>query len=105
LISVSKDNEDKIISYCESRVVGQSGFDKLHGEYIYIADLWIHESHKNDWSIFRELMNDILRKAQSAKWIYFQRKKYGGRMSKLYTRSRIMKLLDRSPMMILREVA
>ncbi len=105
MINVSKDNEERVIAYAESRVVGQSGFDKLNGEYLYIADLWIHESHKNDWSIFRELMNDILRKATSAKWIYFTRKKYDGRMSKNYTRSQIMKLLERSPIMLLKEVA
>lgn len=79
----------------ESRVVGRSGFDKLNGEYLYIADFWIHDSHKNDWSIFRELMNDALFKALSAEWVYFQRKKYGGRQSKNYSRSQIMKLLDR----------
>ena len=104
MITVSKDNEDRVIAYMESRVVGQSGYDKLDGEYIYIADLWIHESHKNDWSIYRELMNTILRKSQSARWVYFQRRKYGGRQSKNYSREQIMRLLNRCPMMIL-EVA
>lgn len=105
MISVSKDNNDRIIAYIESRVVGQSGFDVLNGEYLYIADLWIHESHKNDWSIFRELMNHALRKAWSVKWIYFTRKKYGGRQSKNYTREQIMKILQRCPMIVLGEVA
>jgi hypothetical protein len=104
MISVSKDNQDKVIAYMESRVVGQSGFDKLHGEYIYIADLWIHEDYKCDWSIFRDLMNDILLKAQSARWIYFERKKYGGRMSKLYPKEKIMRLLDRVPMLLIKEM-
>jgi len=105
LISTSKDINNKVIAYLESRVVGQSGFDKLYGEYLYIADLWIHEDYNSDWSIFRELMNDAFRKAQSVKWIYFQRKKYGGRQSKNYSRSTIMKLLERSPMLVLKEVA
>ena len=105
MISVSKDNNDKVIAYMESRVVGQSGFDKLNGEYLYIADLWIHESHKNDWAIFRDLMNQAFRKALSVNWVYFQRKKYGGKQSKNYPKERIMKLLERSPMLVLREVA
>lgn len=95
MISVSKDNEDKVIAYMESRQVGQSGFDKLQGEYLYINDLWIHDSHKNDWSIFRALMNDALRRCKSVKWIYFKRMKYDGRMSINYSREKIMKLLER----------
>ena len=105
MISVSKDNEDRVIAYAESRVVGQSGFDKLGGEYLYIADLWIHESHKNDWAIYRELMNDTFRKALSVKWIYFQRRKYGCKQSRNYSKEQIMKLLQRCPMLVLREVA
>lgn len=105
MINVSKDNDGKIIAYMESRVVGQSGFDKLHGEYLYIADLWIHESYKYDWSIFRELMNDAMRKAQSATTIYFQRKKYGGRQSPNYSRSQVMRLLQRVPMMLIKELS
>lgn len=79
----------------ESRVVGQSGFDKLMGEYLYIADLWIHDDYAYTFSIYRDLMNDALFKARSVSYIYFQRKKYGGRQSKNYSRSQIMKLLDR----------
>jgi|SRR3990167_3887419 len=105
MITTVKNENRFVIAYMEARVVGQSGFDKLYGEYLYIADLWIHESHKNDWSIFRELMNKTFRKAWSVKWIYFQRRKYGGKQSKNYSRSQIMKLLQRCPMMILQEVA
>jgi len=85
--------------------VGQSGFDKLDGEYIYIADLWIHDSHKDDWSIFRELMRDVFRKAWSAKWVYFQRRKYGGKQSKNYSKERMMKLIDKVPAYVVKEIA
>ena len=100
MISTVKDNGDKVIAYAESRVVGQSGFDKLNGEYLYIADLWIHESQKNNYDIYRDLMNDIFFKAKSVKWIYFQIKKYGGRQSKNYSREAIMKLLERGMVLI-----
>jgi len=104
MISTYKDTEDRVLAYLESRVVGQSGFDKLEGEYLYIADLWIHPSHQNDWSIFRDLMSDALIKARSVKWIYFTRKKYGDRMSKSYTKERILKLINKVPSMIVREL-
>src|SRR3990167_3871572 len=95
MITTSKDSEDRVIAYIESRVVGQSGIDKLGGEYLYIADLWIHDDYKNDWSVYRELMNETLRKAISANYIYFQRKKYCGRQSKNYNRESIMRLLEK----------
>ena len=95
MISVSKDDFDKVIAYCEWRQVAQSGFDKLYGEYIWINDYWIHDDYSNNWDIHRELMNDILRKAKSAKWWYFTRRKYDGRMSKIYTIDKLMKLLER----------
>ena len=104
MISVSKDTQGRVIAYMESRNVGQSGFDKLNGEYIFIADLWIHDSHKNDWSVYRELMQDVFRKMWSAKQVYFVRKKYKDRVSNLYSKERIMKLLDRSPMMLIKEL-
>jgi len=102
LISTSKNNDGLVIAYCEWRNVGQSGFDKLHGEYVYIADIWIHDSHHNDWSIYREFMNEIFQKALHAKFMYFQRRKYQGRMSRVYTKERIMKLVDKCPMMLVK---
>lgn len=104
MISTVKDLDDRVIAYMESRVVGQSGFDKLEGEYLYIADLWIHDSRENDWSIFRELVRDAFRKAKSVEWIYFTRRKYGGRQSKNYSKERIMKLVDKSPMGVMKEL-
>ena len=105
MIVVSKDNEDRVIAYMEARVVGQSGFDVLNGEYLYIADLWIHKDYKNDWSVFRELMNATLFKAISIRWVYFNRTKYHNRMSKNYSRERIINMLNRVPMMLMKEVA
>jgi len=89
----------------ESRVVGQSGFDKLHGEYLYIADLWIHESRQYDWSIYRELMRDVFRRAQSVLWVYFTRRKYGGKQSRNYSKEKLMKLIDKCPMVVMKEVS
>ena len=84
-----------IQAFIEWRQVGQSGFDKFRGEYIWINDLWMHESLKNSWETYRDLMNQVLFKAMDGQWVYFQREKYGGRISKLYSRSRIMNLLSR----------
>jgi len=57
MVSVSKDNDGKVIGFLEWRQVGQSGFDKFRGEYLWINDLWIHSDYKNSWPIYRQMMN------------------------------------------------
>lgn len=99
MITVVKNNEQYVISYIEWKQVGQSGFDKFHGEYVWINDLWIHENHSYDWSIFRELIRGVFDKAVGAKEIYFKRMKYAGRL-KSYSREKIMKLIDRVPALV-----
>ena len=94
MVSVAKDDDGRVIGYLEWRQVGQSGFDKLRGEYVWINDFWIHEEYRRGY-VFRELVNNILFKAQDAKWCYFTRRKYHGRKSKLYTREDFMKLSDK----------
>ena len=94
MISVSKDDEGRVIGYIEWRQVGQSGFDKFRGEYVWVNDFWIHEDYRNGY-VFIQLVNSILFKAQDAKWCYFRRGKYHGRVSKLYTREHFMKLSDK----------
>lgn len=95
MISKSLDSYERIIGYIEWREVGQSGFDKYQGEYIWVNDMWIHEEFRNG-ETFKELVNDVLFKAPQAKWCYFKRGKYKGRLSKLYTRNEFMKLVSKS---------
>ena len=95
MISVYKDDEGKVIGYLEWRQVGQSGFDKFRGEYLFINEIWIHPDFKNNWAIYRQLMNNALFKAMDAKWMYFTRKKYSGRVSKLYSRDRLIHILEK----------
>jgi hypothetical protein len=92
MISVSKDEDGKVIALIEWRQVAQSGFDKLRGEYVFINDLWIHPKFRHDMNIMRHLGLDIMEKSVGANYCYFTRKKYGGRMSKIYTREHFEKL-------------
>ena len=104
MISTYKDDGGRIVAYLEWKQVGQSGFDKLRGEYLWINDLWIHSDYKNHWEIYRKFMNEALFKAMDAKWMYFTRKKYGMRVSKLYSREKIMKLLERDSLSLIKEL-
>lgn len=94
MVSVSKDDNGRIIGFIEWRQVGQSGFDKFQGEYIWINDFWIHEDYRRG-HIFRDLVNQVLFNAPEAQWCYFKREKYNGRLSKLYSRSHFMKLSEK----------
>ena len=94
MISVSYDYEGRVIGYVEWRQVGQSGFDKLHGEYVWINHCWIHPDYRNK-HIMQELADKVLLIARQAKWCYFTRSKYWGRMSKLYSRGAFMKLVEK----------
>ena len=94
MVSISKDIDGRVIGWIEWRHVGQSGFDKLNGEFIWINDFWIHEEYRRGY-IFRDLVNSILFKAPTALWCYFLREKYNGRKSKLYTREDFMKLSEK----------
>ena len=100
MITTYKDNDGRVIAYMESRQVGQSGFDKFRGEYLWINDIWIHPEHKNAWEIYRQLMNQTLFKAMDAKWMYFRRQKYNGRVSKLYSREKLIKILEKGMALI-----
>jgi hypothetical protein len=96
MITTAKNSEGFVTAYLACRQVGQSGIEKFRGEYLFISDLWIHSSHHNDWSIYRSLMHQALLRSKGVMWIYFERHKYNDRLSKLYTKEKIMKLLDRN---------
>jgi len=79
LLTSLKDNEGKIIAYCEWRLVGKSGFDQVRGEYVWVEDLWVHGDYKMTNRINR-MIDEILRLVPSAKYCYFKRGKYKDRL-------------------------
>jgi len=93
LISISKDNDGRVIGYIEWRQVGQSGFDKVCGEYVWLQNLWIHEQFRGK-GILQELISDILMKAPDAKYGYFTREKYNHRMSKSFKRESVERVAN-----------
>ena len=88
MISTSKDDQGRVIGLVEWRQVGQSGFDKFQGEYVWLQNLWIHPDFRGR-NILHELIADVLTKAPEAQYGYFTREKYGHRMSKSFKRSSV----------------
>lgn len=68
--------------------MGQSGYEKYQGEYVWLQNLWIHPDHRGR-NILQELIADVLTKAPEAQYGYFTREKYGHRMSKSFKRSSV----------------
>ncbi len=82
MIVTLKDPEDKVIAYCEYRLVDHAGRDCEVGRYIWIANVWVHKSIQRQ-GISRKLLKTHIGRFPTAKWIYFKRhEKYGGRMRK-----------------------
>ena len=88
MVSTSKDIDGKVVGLVEWRQVGQSGFDKLGGEYVWLENLWIHDDFRGK-GILQELIADILNRAPEALYAYFTREKYGNRMSRLFKRASV----------------
>jgi len=94
MVTVVKDDDERVIGYIEWNIVGPSGYEVLNGEYIFIKNFWITPDLRGDKTIFRRLVSQILRKGLSAKFGYFTRKKYGGKM-KIYPREFFEKIANR----------
>ena len=94
MITKLQDSNGFVIGLIEWRQVAQSGFDKLYGEYIFVNDLWVHEKYEKKHMI-EEMIAMILLKAPEAKFCYFIREKYRGRVSRLWPRSSFERITQR----------
>jgi len=93
LITDIKNDNGYVLGYVEWRQVGPSGFDVFKGEYIYLCNLWIHPDHRGK-GLLQELIAKILMTAPEAKYAYFEREKYNNRMSKLYKRGSVERVVN-----------
>ena len=87
MLCKKEDAEGRVIAYCEYRLVGQSGYECPNGKYIYVHDLWVHESVRHQ-HLVNEIINDIMTLVPQAEYCYFQRKDYNERV-RLFTRSQM----------------
>ena len=86
MIETKTTSEGLIYSYCEYNLVNQTGQKDPNGEYIFIDDLWVHPSYRNNGTI-KYYIKVITDKFPQAKYGYFLRDKYDGRKT-IYTRDK-----------------
>ena len=95
MITCIKDDDGRIVSYMESWQAAQSGFRQPFGEYLWVNSLWVHRNYRFKGLILK-MVKMVLDENPSIKYGYWLREKYNGRKSKLYSRERFQKLIDRS---------
>jgi hypothetical protein len=85
MITTLKDLDGKVVCYCEWRLVGPSGYDCENGEYVWINDMWIHETFRNKYKVNR-IIDEVMRICPQANYCYFHRKNKNDKI-RIYTRS------------------
>ena len=83
--------EDFIYAYVVFKTVDEHGKAKNEGLYIYVEDMWIHDSFRRS-EVFKELVKYIDNHPQTANavGVYWRREKYN-RFSKIYKREAFLK--------------
>ncbi len=91
MIETKTTTEGLIYSYVVYELVNQQGYKDPNGEYIFIDDLWVHESYRNNGTI-KYYIKTIADKFPQAKFGYFVRRwKYPDRPAKIYDRETWLK--------------
>lgn len=84
MVTTIKDDEGRVIALCEWVLVGKSGYEMETGEYIFVREIWVHESERYSKKI-NLMIDEIMALVPQARYGYFTRGKYGDRI-KMFTR-------------------
>jgi len=87
MVTVLKDEEDRVISYCEWCLVDEKGDLQDNGRYLFVRELWIHEKYRQKGMI-EKMIYKIAPEAPAAIYAYWRRRKYNDRI-KLFRRSKL----------------
>ena len=79
MIETIRDDEDKVVAYIEWSLVNNSGRTSKLGKYIFVNELWIHKSLRRG-KILRGFIQLIGTKTPTARYAYWERRKYDCRM-------------------------
>jgi len=92
MIASLKDEDGYVYAYIEWEITDGGVTLKKDGEYIYVQTLWVHEDWDGKDAIF-ELIPEINEHefSHNAKWVYWNRDKYGDRVSKIFDRWKLSK--------------
>ena len=91
MITEFKTKDGYIYSYCIWTTVNHHGITVNGGKYLYIDEIWVHDAHRKRG--MRELIKELNRVVpHNVRHVYWIRRKYNLRASRLYSRERLSKL-------------
>jgi hypothetical protein len=93
MVTTIEDYDEKVIAYMEWSTVGPSGYPKPYGDHLFVNEVWVHRDFRSK-GLLQEIILKVISLVPYVKFGYFTRRKYGGRVSKLYTREQFMKHLQ-----------
>ena len=79
MITHIKDNDGKIIAYCEWRYVGPSGYETPAANHVWVQDIWVYPDCRFK-NCLNRIIDEIMRIVPEAIDCYYTRGKYGERM-------------------------
>lgn len=91
MLEIIKDEKENILAACEWRQVNEEGEFDTNGKYIYVANLEIGKSYRNN-SLIKKLIKAISDKVPNFEQGYFCRTKYNDKQ-KQYPRHMWLRLL------------
>ena len=91
MISYLKDDNDKIYAFVEFNVVDLFGQLNDFGDYIWVAELWIHPDYRQNGSLNKLVyLIDSHPQSKNAKWVYWNNGKHD-RKTRCFPRERLAK--------------
>jgi hypothetical protein len=79
MLAVKKTKDGFIYSYVDYRICNEKALDDEKGIYCYVRDVWIHPKYERK-NLLKQFIKEEHKKFPQVIWLYFKRKKYGGRM-------------------------
>lgn len=80
MVEVIKDTDGKVVAYAEISPRDLDGKFCEVGTCLYVHELWVHESMRFK-KVWKQLLDNVLCQLPYIQWIYWNRHKYGDRMT------------------------
>ena len=91
MISVLKNSDGYIYSYCEWWIVDETGANSDTGNFLYVKDLWIHPKRRCDGTLKNIIRQIDIEEGGQCQFVFWNNLKHN-RLTSSYLRARLKKL-------------
>ena len=89
MIETIKDSDNKVVAFIEWTLVDKDGKICNDGVYVFVNELWVHESLRNG-NVIRNFIQLIASKTPQCEYGYWERRKYNCRL-KMFKLEQLLK--------------